>query len=175
MKIGGVDPSTLPKEEILVIPRGEQEIVFRATGVPDYDEFNKLCPEPKAPGKLTKDGWEPNENDPDYKSLMENYNTKRLAWLVVRSLEPSQIEWDTVNESKPSTWTKWTDDLKEAGLSQVEVNRVMQLVFQANCLDEEKLKEARENFLLGQQQAQSESSGPSTGPESTPSGEPAAA
>ena len=29
MKIGGVDPKTLPKEEILVLPRGEQEFVFQ--------------------------------------------------------------------------------------------------------------------------------------------------
>ena len=49
MKIGGVDPKTLPKEEVLVLPRGDQAIVFRAVGVPDYDEFDALCPEPKAP------------------------------------------------------------------------------------------------------------------------------
>jgi hypothetical protein len=175
MKIGGVDPKTLPKEEILVLPRGEQEIVFRAVGIPDYDEFDKLCPEPKPPGKLTKDGWEANEDDPDYKSVLANHNAKRLAWMAVKSLEPSEIEWDSVVPSKPSTWTNWQKDLKEAGFSQVECNRVMQLVFQANCLDEEKLKRAREVFLLGQQPAPSEFSGQSTEPENTPSGEPASA
>lgn len=173
MKIGGVDPSKLPKEEILVLPRGDQHLVFRAVGVADYDDFNTLCPEPKAPGRLTKDGWEPNEKDPDYKTLMENYAARRLAWLIVVSLEPSAIEWDTVDVSKPSTWKNWDTDMRAAGLNQVECNRITQLVFQANCLDETKLKEARETFLHGQLLAQKASSGPSGEPENTPSGKPA--
>jgi hypothetical protein len=173
MKIGGVDPRTLPKEEILVLPRGDQEIVFRAVGIPDYEEFNKLCPEPKPPGKLTKDGWEPNEDDPDFKSVLAAHNAKRLAWMVITSLTPSDIEWETVDPAKPSTWTKWQDEMKASGLSQVECNRVLQLVFQANCLDEEKLKRAREVFLLGQQPVPAEFSGQNIAPASTPSGEPA--
>lgn len=173
MKIGGVDPATLPKEEILVLPRGTQQVVFRAVGIPDYEEFNTLCPEPKPPGKLTKDGWEPHEDDPDYKSLMAAHGAKRLAWMVIKSLEPSEIEWDTVVPAKPSTWANWQKDLKNAGFSQVECNRIQQLVFQANCLDEEKLKRARDVFLLGQQPVPSEFSGRSTEPESTQSGAPA--
>jgi len=173
MKIGGVDPSTLPKEEILILPRGETELVLRATGISDYDAFNALCPEPKPPGRLTKDGWEPNEDDEDYKSLVEGYNSRRLAWLVVMSLDPSDIEWDTVDVSKPSTWKNWDVDMRKAGLNQVECNRILQLVFQANCLDEAKLKEARENFLLGQRLEQKTSSGPSTEPGNTQSGKPA--
>ena len=30
MKIGGIDPTTLPTEVFLVLPRGDTEIVFRA-------------------------------------------------------------------------------------------------------------------------------------------------
>jgi hypothetical protein len=172
MKIGGIDPSTLPKEEILVLPRGDQQIVFRATGISDYDEFNKLCPEPKPPGKLTKDGWVPDNDDENYQSIVAAHGKKRLAWMVIKSLTPSEIQWDTVDPANPSTWVNWEKDLKDAGLSQVECNRVMQLVFQANCLDEDKLKRAREVFQLGQQPVPSEFSGPSTAPESTPSGEP---
>jgi hypothetical protein len=94
--------------------------------------------------------------------------------MVIRSLEPSEIEWDTVDPDNPSTWLNWDRDMKSAGLSQVECNRILQLVFQANCLDEAKLQKAREAFLLGQQPVPSEFSGPNTEPESTPSGEPAA-
>lgn len=173
MKIGGVDPKTLPKEEFLVLPRGEKSVVFRATGVPDYEEFDALCPAPKAPGVLKKGLWEPNEDDKDYKSILDIHNKRRIAWLVVRSLEPSNIEWDTVIPSKPSTWVNWEKDMKKNSFSQVECNRITQLVFQANCLDEDKLTEARENFLAGQQPVPSEFSGQSTEPETTQSGEPA--
>jgi len=173
MKIGGVDPSTLPIEEILVLPRGDQQIVFRATGVPDYDEFLKLCPEPKPPGKLVpSEGWVPNKDDPGYKSLKDAYDSKRLAWMVIKSLEPSEIEWDTVDPDNPSTWLNWDGDLKNAGMTQVECNRVMGLVFQANCLDEAKLAKAREVFVLGQQPVPSEFSGQATGATTTQSGGP---
>ena len=175
MKIGGIDPATLPTEEFLVIPRGDQQIVFRASGIPNYDEFDKLCPEPKPPGKLVPgEGWVPNEDDEAYQDMMKTYGKKRLAWMVIKSLEPSEIEWDTVKPDNPSTWTNWEEDMKGAGLSQVECNRVQQLVFQANCLDENKLKKAREAFLVGQQPVPSEFSGRSIAPESTQSGEPAA-
>jgi hypothetical protein len=173
MKIGGVDPQTLPTEELLVLPRGDKEIVFRATGIQSYDEFNTLCPEPKPPGKLVAGvGWEPNQDDPAYKDMMTTYNSRRIAWMVITSLVPSDIEWDTVDPAKPSTWLNWEKDMKESGLSQVECNRVTQLVFQANCLDEEKLKKAREVFLAGQGPVPSEFSGQNTEPQSSPSGEP---
>lgn len=174
MKIGGIDPRTLPNEEILVLPRGDQQIVFRARGVPDYDEFDKLCPEPKAPGALRPgEGWVPNPDDPAYRDMMETYATKKMAWLVVTSLAPSEIEWDQVKIDNPSTWHLWQEDLRNAGFVHVECNRIQHLVFQANCLDEGKLEKARELFQLGQQPIPSEYSGQSIAPVTTPSGEPA--
>lgn len=149
MKIGGIDPSTLPNEEVLVLPRGKETIVFRAQGLPDMDEFNTLMPEPKPPGRLTPTGYEANENDPGYQSVLAEYNRRRLAYLVVKSLAPSAIEWDTVKVDVPGTWANWEADLKKAGFSQVECNLVLRLVMEANSLDESKLKKAREVFLLG--------------------------
>ena len=172
MKIGGIDPSTLPVEELLVLPRGDQQVVFRAIGVPDYDEFDEFCPTPKPPGKLTKDGWVPNMEDDGYQEILAIHEKKRLAWMVIKSLSPSAIEWDTVNLDNPSTWVNWKKDLKAAGFSQVECNRIMHLVLQANCLDEKKLQKAREVFQLGQQPVPSEFAGQSIEPEITPSGEP---
>jgi hypothetical protein len=67
-----------------------------------------------------------------------------LAHIVIRSLLPSQIEWDTVQLDNPSTWANWDSDLKSAGLSEMECNRVLALVLEANCLDEAKLRKARE-------------------------------
>jgi hypothetical protein len=149
MKIGGVDPRTLPAEEVLVLPRGDQQIIFRARGLEDMEEFQKLCPEPKAPGKLTKDGWVPDVKDEDFQSVMREYQKRRLAYIAVRSLEPSAIEWDTVQKDNPATWCNWENDLRAGGLSQIEINRVLALVLEANCLDEAKLKKAREVFLQG--------------------------
>jgi hypothetical protein len=50
----------------------------------------------------------------------------------------------------------------------------MNIVLEANCLDEAKLKKAREVFLRGQE-LKAASSGLPTAPQSTPSGAPASA
>ena len=173
MKIAGIDPKSLSSEVLLVLPRGEGQIVFRAKGLPDMSEFEALCPYPKPPGKLTKEGWIPNLTDPTYQQVLGEWAKKRLGYMVLGSLEPSQIEWDTANKADPRTWTKWEDDLKSGGLTQVECNRVLALVLEANALDEAKLQKAREVFLAGQAPMPPEFSGPATEPASTPSGTPA--
>ncbi len=172
MKIGGVDPKGLCNEVLLVLPRGDQNLVFRAKGLKDMEEFQALCPLPKPPGKITKDGWVPSLNDPTYQQMMADHADKRLGYMVVQSLAESEIEWDTVDINDPRTWTNWQTDLGNAGLSQVEINRVVAIVMEANCLDEAKLKKAREVFLLGQQPTPPEFSGLLTEAESTQSGEP---
>jgi hypothetical protein len=174
MKIGGVDPKSLPTEVFLVLPRGDQQIVLRAQPVPSMDEFEALCPRPTPPGKMTRDGWVPMPDDPTYQQVMVEWGQTRLGYMIVKSLEPSQVEWDTVSLADPSTWKNWSTDLREGGLSDIECQRVMNLVLEANCLDETKLKKAREVFLAGQEPKPA-SSGLPTGPQSTPSGAPASA
>lgn len=173
MKIGGVDPSTLSNIEILVLPRGNQQIVFKATGLANYDQFDKLCPEPKPPGVLKpNEGWVPNVKDKSYIEMMANWGKKRFAYMAIKSLEPSEIEWDTVSLDNPSTWLKWQDELKANGFTQVEVNRIAGLVLDANCLNEERLEKARALFQLGQAPMPGESCGLTTEPSCSPSGEP---
>lgn len=171
MRIGGKEV-TGPNEEILVLPRLDGDIVIRAKAVTSMDEFEKLVPLPKPPGMLTKDGWIPQVNDETYKDKVTRYNEQRFSYMAIHSLIPSEIEWETVDYNNPKTWKDWDKELREAGLSDVEVNRVVVCVMQANALDEKKLKEARELFLRGMVAGESESSGPRTEPESTPSGEP---
>lgn len=158
MKIGGIEVKG-PNEVLLVLPREEYEIVIRARAVLDMSEFEELCPEPKPPGKQTKGGYEYDTDDPGYKQQMENHNERQLGFLVVKSLEPSEIEWDLVDISKPNTYTKWQEDFQGAGLSTIEVNRIMQVVMEANALDESKLEAARQVFLRGQRQGLDASSG----------------
>jgi hypothetical protein len=148
MKIGNVEITRC--EQVLVLPRLDSEdIVFRATAVSSMDEFNAICPEPKAPGIRTKDGFKPDTKDEGYQQLVSLHGDKRLAFIVIKSLEPSNIEWDEVNIEDPTTWTKWQEELLDAGLSNIEANRVVACVMEANALDEGKLKEARDSFLLG--------------------------
>lgn len=147
MKIGGIDPSTLPNEEILVLPRGNKNIVFRAQGVPDLDAFHAQVPEPKLPMKMTQKGLEPDTENPNYKGARDEYVKRRMSYLVVASLK--DIEWDTVDENRPGTWSNWESDMKKAGLNQFECNLVFQLVLSANSLDDTKLAKARESFLRG--------------------------
>lgn len=171
MKIAGVDPKTLSTEVILVLPRAEKNIVFRACGLRDMDEFEAKCPLPKPPGKLTKDGWVANNMDPTYQQVQAEYAKKRLGYIVIRSLEPSEIEWDTVRLEDPRTWLNWEKDLKDGGLTQIESNRVLALVMEANALDEAKLQKAREVFLAGRTPMPPEFSGPQIELANMPSGE----
>lgn len=161
MKIGGVELKG-PNKDYLVIPRPDGDVVFWAETVRDFSEFTATCPLPSAPGIRTKDGFKKDVKDPTYREMMHKYEEARFAWLCVKSLTPSNIEWDKVDVDRPMTCVGWVQELLDAGLSEVECNRIITLVTQVNSLDEAKLQEARELFARGQQEAASESSGQST-------------
>jgi hypothetical protein len=172
MKIGGVELMG-PCEEVLVLPRlNTDDVVIKARAVMDMDAFDVICPVPTPPGVRKKGGFAPNLKDKTYLQQVAQRDEIRFAYMVIKSLEPSEIEWETVDMDRPDTWLKWSDELKEAGISATEVNRVIACVMQANSLDEAKLKEARELFLRGPVLEPSDTCGPDTEPASTPSGEP---
>lgn len=172
MKIAGVNVNG-PNMEILVLPRIGGDIVIRAAAVCDMAEFEQLCPLPKPPVITTKDGPVPQLKDKTFLQKCEAHGTRRMAYMVLKSLEPSDIEWDTVEMGNPKTWPNWEKELRDSGFADIEVNRITMCVMQANSLDENKLKEARDLFLRGEAEVQEASSGPQTEPESTPSGVPA--
>ena len=149
MKIGGVDPKTLPLEDFLVLPRGNKTLVFRAQGLPNLDEFHAMVPEPKAPGRLTPQGTVHDTNEPGFQASQQEYFKRRWAYLMVKSLAPSNIEWDTVDMDSPATWANWSTDLIKNGITNVEIGLIRDLVTGTNQLDEAKLKKAREAFQLG--------------------------
>jgi hypothetical protein len=148
MKIGGV--TVTPSEEILVLPRPTGNIVFRAKAVAFSDAFDKICPEPVPPMVTTKDGRSADLSDPDYKKAVAVRDSRRFAYMMIRCLEASDIEWSTVDLEKPGTWMDWTKELIEAGLSEVELSRVINAAMSALSLDEAKIAKAREDFLRGQ-------------------------
>lgn len=171
MRIGGVEVKG-PNKEILVLPRMDEDIVIRAQAVTNMDEFEALVPEPKPPGVRTKDGWRPNKKDETYQQQVLHRGEQRFAYIVVKSLEPSEIEWEAVKMDDPGSWITWEDELRKAGLAEIELNRITLCVMQANSLDDSKLEAAREVFLHGQEEEEDASSGPNTEPENMPSGEP---
>lgn len=165
MRIAGKEISG-PAEEVLILPRLDGDIVIRAKAVLDFEEFDALCKAPTAPQVIARGGRTENFNDPDYLRSVQTFSELRLSFLVLKSLEPSQIEWDTVKANEPKTWKNWETDLRKAGFSGVEVQRITTTVLAANSLDELKLKKAREDFLRGLEEAQQSSSGPQTEPPS---------
>jgi hypothetical protein len=176
MKIGGVIVDG-PSEEVLILPRPTSEhgdIVIRCIAVLDMSHFHNMCPEPKAKPMLVKGGFKPNEKDPGYLEQVAEYSQLRFSYIALKSLEPSDIEWDTVVMDQPVTWKLWEKELKDSGISAIEINRIVACVMQANSLDEAKLEKARESFLLGLAESPKEkSSGPDTELPSTQSGTPA--
>jgi len=149
MKIGGVQVK--PALEILVLPRIDGDLVIKAKSVAIKDEFDVLCPVPTPPTVLTKNGKKSDLEDKSFLEQCSVRDSRQWDYMILRSLEPSNIEWERVDLDKPSTWSEWRRELVEAGLSEVEVNRVTMAVMSANSLDEEKIKAARESFLLGQE------------------------
>lgn len=171
MKIGGVPVTKC--EEVLVLPRLTGDLVFKASAVESMEFFNEVCPKPKAPVRTMAGGRKEEHLSDAFIGSLEKWSEQRYAYICVKSLEPSEIEWDNVDIKKPSTWSGWSDELLAAGMSDVEVNRVQSLVLDANSLNESKLKEAREAFLRGQGEAAEESSGRRTTPGNSQSGKPA--
>ena len=171
MKIGGV--TVTKNEEILVLPRAlGDDIVIKAQAV-DMDGFEDMYPKPELPKRIVKGGVEDHPDSPAYISALAAWGERRFEYMVLKSLEPSEIEWDTVKIDQPKTWKNWTKELQSSGFASTECNRIINCVLVANSLNEAKLQAARDAFLLGQGKGAAKSSGQPTEPQSTPSGEPA--
>ena len=174
MKIGGVECNA-PAMEVVVLTRATGNIPIKCQAVLDMSPFHAMCPEPKAPSMLVKGGWKKNTSDTNYLQMAAKHGDLRFAYIALKSLEPSEIEWATVDLNDPSTWCNWEKDLRDhAKFSSVEVNRVVLCIMQANSLDERKLKEARDVFLRGLEETEKTPSisGPQDENPSTSSGEP---
>lgn len=165
-----------PNREYCVLPRGEgKPVVFIAEAIIDYDDFETFCPEPKAPEVIKPGGVkETNFKDDGYLQAVANRATRRLAWIVITSLKATPgLEWDTVDFTDCKTWENYKKELKLAKFSHVEIQRIENAVFAANSLNEARVQEARENFLLGLAELEEQSSGHLTEPNSSQSGDPA--
>lgn len=159
----------------LYLPRGDSVILIRARAVLDYDEFHKLVPVPEPPVKILKGGAKvPDFEHPTYLVSMNQYGEKKTQWMFLQSLKATNgLEWEQVDLADPATWKNYEKELSDAGFSEQERLRILQLIITANALDEKKLEEARERFLSGTLPLlhAEQSSSQTNGASSTPSGE----
>lgn len=159
--------------------KGEPEFWdFLAVPVWDRDEFNQLCPEPMPPvrgykpdGSKTYDTEGKTPAGVDYKRDIKLHGLRWWGYLILKSLEPSNIQWDMVSLDDPETWSLVEDELR-ADLAHYEFGKVTDLVEEANAISLEKLEENRRTFwqrraLLAQQKNSPDGENPST-----PDGEP---
>jgi hypothetical protein len=163
MKIAGRVIQGKNKKTIVFPREGQESIVIKAEAVSDPGRVHELLSLPKPPVKVIKGGEKvKNFDDPGYQEQVINYEARHTAWVVLTSLTPSEIEWETVNMNDPTTWTNYEDELKKAGFSFNEINLIHRAVSEANSLDEDKLEAARLVFLRGEEDRENGSSGPQT-------------
>lgn len=162
-----------PNEELIIIPRPDEPIVFTARAVLDMDEFDKLCPRPTPPIIRKRDGTRIEDyDDARYRKKLDDYAVKKSSYMLLKSLEGTEgLEWEDVDIADPSTWENYKAELRESGFSDVEVQRIMVGVLSANCLSESRLEEARKSFLAGREERVEDLLSQGAGQDSMPHGE----
>lgn len=143
--------------ETIVIPRGNDDpIIFYAHAITDFSDLEKYLKLPEAPA-IKKPGQAVtyNYDDPDYKVQLDDYHEKRIAWIVIASLQATtDLEWENVKLDNPDTWLDYEKEFREAGFVNSEILRVIEGCLAANALSQTRIDEARERFLSEQSKAQ---------------------
>lgn len=152
MRIQGEELKCL-NVELIVIPRGDDKpIIFKAQAVANYDEFNRLCPEPEAPWIVKPgSGKERDYRNKTYIASINNKSKLQTYYMFLKSLEATEgLTWDTIDINKPDTWLNFEKELESAGFSAMERGLIIQGCMIANCLNEKKIEEARNRFIQSQ-------------------------
>lgn len=154
-----------PKEEVLVIPRQDQDIIFKAKAVLDYSDFDQLCPRPTPPIVIKRGGAKvADPTDIDYQKSLDVWATNRTHWMILQSLSATEgLEWETIDLVKPETWGNYEDELRQSGFSEAEGARIVNLVISANGLDQSKIDEATQRFLVAQEALRDAQASPNSG------------
>lgn len=156
MKIKGKKIAN-PSPKYAIIPRDDEDIIFKITPVINLKDFDKLCPEPEPTRVIKPGGIEYfDHDDPSYKERLDKYSELQFAYICIRSIsETDYLEWDKIKLDDPSTWQYWREEIEESGLSKAEITYLMGEVTKANMIDEERVKEARDRFFSKKQATQS--------------------
>src|SRR5262245_7308950 len=95
-----------PSEVVIVMPHGDEDIIFKAKAVLNFEDFDKIVPIPKPPEIIKRgQGVISNFNDPGYKAAIVARGEQKLSWIMFQSLSATEgLEWDNVDPDNPSTW-----------------------------------------------------------------------
>lgn len=152
MKLQGKSISPL-KPVIIPIVRNSDDpadnLYFSASVVIDYADFEKLAPAPKPPQIIRPGGARSvNVEDPTYKKNIHEWNMLRTHWMILKSLAATPgLEWNKVKLDDPATWHLYEEEMREDGMSDSEIGRVINGILEANGLDDAKVDAARKAFL----------------------------
>jgi hypothetical protein len=139
-----------PNTQYVVIPRGDgEDIVFKVQAILDLTAFDQLCPAPEPPKKMLPGGkMITNPEDSNYIKEINDWARKRSDFIALTSLRATEeLEWETVKYDNPSTWGNYRKELKDSGFSEFEIGRLINTTMEVNCLDEDKVEQARQRFL----------------------------
>lgn len=151
LMIGGqVAPG--PKKKELYLPRDTGVIVFHFLAVNDDSDFQALVKRPGVP-RVWKvgEGNVDNPADPNYIKKRDDYAEKKGNWYFLTSIAPSNITWETIDMANPETWGNWQNELKAAGFSESERDRIYSSFLECNMVTDSMLIEARNRFFSEQQ------------------------
>ena len=148
MKIAGQE-IYLPPEDVVVFPRRDQNLIFHIKGVASFEAFDAMYARPEPPKILKRGQQLANADDPAYQKQFDAWAQARQDWLLIEALsdDRNDIEWDQVVRTDPTTFIKVNDELKGIGLTQIELNRLINKVYEVNALSETGMENARANFL----------------------------
>lgn len=145
-------------DEVVVIPLGGKEYVFKARPVIDFEPYELLFPRPEVPIKvLPGPKEEPDPDNKDFVKALEDWASNRTAWMFLKSLEATEdLVWETVDMDKPDTWGNFEAELRETGFSDLHVMRIFEIITTACGLNQDKINEATKRFLAAQVQTPNE-------------------
>lgn len=150
MKINGKQV-TGPQTEVVVIPRGNEELVIRAQAVLDFTDFEKINPQPQPPTKMLP-GGEVQQliEDPKYSKRLSEWAQQKTDWMIIKSLAATEgLVWDTVKMDDPSTWGNYRTELTSV-FAPAEMGKIIEAVMSACGLNQSKIEEATKRFLATQ-------------------------
>jgi len=152
MKLGGKHIEG-PQERTIVLPRRDGNLVFKFKAILDMSDFEKIypLPEPKEiirPGGIKSYDIESKK----YKEVLNDWAVKKTHYMYLKSIEATEnLEWETVDLSNPDTWENYQEELIQAGLTEAERLKLLQVYSEVQGLDQTKIDAATESFLAAPQ------------------------